>query len=453
MITVNDLYQQNKINFRRGAFNIIDCGIRTGKTFWAVNYLPQFTSDNKLSRILYLVNATSLKNQIINDYDNCVEADDVWLRANNSFGDVPNKIGIMCYQRFQNLIVKDDLRFLDSIEVICWDECDSIFDFAVDAFARARRSDFARKDMTNEEVLSVIQEYSTKKEYLPLVLLGFWEKLILHGKILCIGLSASPTRAQLYYQNLVHASNQGKLEAGYRAATDIYFRDCVEHIKELHPEEGVAYWCYSRRIRDNQSMVPVANNQGFNAIELHSLNSEYADSTPEQIRVIQYIQATGMVPPEYDFVIINESLKRGITIRDPRFTHLIINSYRESDRLQAGRQIFPYQQHIKIFAPPVPDTYLNRWLTFHECQQLAEDMAVPEVNDKGWSLQKNMSWNKLKGYLDTMGYQIEEKRKSINGKQQKCSYITGEWHDIAMVENGFFQLAEAHSKQLDEELS
>ena len=37
-----------------------------------------------------------------------------------------------------------------------WDECDSIFDFATAAFTKARKTDFARKDRTNAEILSII---------------------------------------------------------------------------------------------------------------------------------------------------------------------------------------------------------------------------------------------------------------------------------------------------------
>jgi len=47
-------------------------------------------------------------------------------------------------------------QWLEQIDVICWDECDSVFDFATQAFVRARRTDFARKTVSNAEVLSVI---------------------------------------------------------------------------------------------------------------------------------------------------------------------------------------------------------------------------------------------------------------------------------------------------------
>ena len=69
------------------------------------------------------------------------------------------------------------------------------------------------------------------KEYMPLILLGIWEKIINENRILCIGLSATPERAKAYYSSLTSASNTGKLEAGYRIAEDIYFTNVIAHIR------------------------------------------------------------------------------------------------------------------------------------------------------------------------------------------------------------------------------
>jgi hypothetical protein len=179
----------------------------------------------------------------------------------------------MCYQALGSRSLKGNLDFLENIDVICWDECDSIFDFATSAFTKARTTDFARNDTSNAEILSIIQQYSSKKEYMPLVLLGAWEKIVNGGRILCVGLSASPERARAYYTSLVSASNQGKLEAGYRIAADIYFTNILDHVRKLNPEPGRGYWCYSPYIEPNQSIVNIAREQGFNAIELHSLNN------------------------------------------------------------------------------------------------------------------------------------------------------------------------------------
>jgi len=76
------------------------------------------------------VDTTALKDNIIEQYaDSCANADLLW--ENPSFwGESINKIGVMCYQGLGARILKDDLKFLENIDVICWDECDSVFDFA-----------------------------------------------------------------------------------------------------------------------------------------------------------------------------------------------------------------------------------------------------------------------------------------------------------------------------------
>lgn len=445
-ITVSDLQLQNKLNFRRGDYNILDCGIRTGKTYWAVNNLKQFTTNEQLNRILFLVDTTALKDSILEQYSNeCTNADMLWENP-SLWGEQNNKIGVMCYQALGQRAIKNDLQFLDNIDVICWDECDSVFDFATQAFVKARKTDFARRDVSNMEVLSVIQSFSTKKEYMPLVILGVWEKLIEEGRIMCIGLSASPGRAYAYYKSLVSASYQGKLEVGYRMANDIYFTNIMQHVNELQPELNKGYWCFSPLIGPNQKLVDAANARGFNAIELHSPNNTDKPMTQEQLRVYNMVVATGMIPPEYDFVIVNRALARGITIIDQRFNHLIIDSVNQVDRIQAARQTFQYQRHLKVFAPQIPEEYLNTWITVDQCRELAEYMSVPEMDKNNKNNSRIMTWNKLKDYLPSIGYQVESKRKRVNGKLSQCYYISGEWHDIEIVDNDFMQLVEARQK-------
>ena len=306
---------------------------------------------------------------------------------------------------------------------------------------KARKQDFGRG--SNAEILAVIQSYATRKDYMPLVLLGKWEEIVNEGRIMCIGLSASPQRAYQYYQSLVSASYQGKLEMGYRIAEDVYFYNIKEHIKQLRPQLNKGYWCFSPFIEPNRSLVQLANAQGFNAIELHSVNNADKPMTPEQLRVYNTIITTGLVPLEYDFVIVNRALARGITIRDSRFDNVIIDSVYQEDRIQAARQTFQYQRHLKAFAPQIPDEFLNTWLPVAKCRELAEYMAVPELDKTNKNTSRCMTWNRLREYLPTIGYTVEQKRKRIDGKQQQACYITGEWHDVELVDNDFLQLVEA----------
>ena len=50
--TVNDLYLAGKIKITKGLFNIINCGVRTGKTYWAANHLVEYTRDGLYNRVL-----------------------------------------------------------------------------------------------------------------------------------------------------------------------------------------------------------------------------------------------------------------------------------------------------------------------------------------------------------------------------------------------------------------
>jgi hypothetical protein len=392
-----------------------------------------------------------LKGQLVEEYgDSCVEVDDIWIQQHtSSWSERVDKIGVMCYQKLAALAAKEDLAFLDEVDVICWDECDSIFDFAVDAFSTARKTDFARKSLTNAEVLHAIQTFSTKKEYWPLILLGAWENLVLKGEKLCIGLSATPERARAFYQSLVSASNQGKLDAGYRALNDIYFFSLVEHLKKLRPVPGHGYWCYSPFIEPNQALLPMLRDQGFNPIELHSLENKDKPMDAEQRRVYFCIQTTGMVPQEYDFVIVNRTMERGITIRDKRFDNVIIDSYEKAVREQAPRNIFPYQRHLKAFCPEISEEYLNRWMVVEECRELAEKLCVHELDKNNKNTNRIMTWNKLKDYLPSFGYTVEAKKKKTKGKLQQHYFISGEWHDAELVDNNFLQLVEA-KQELDE---
>lgn len=454
-VTVSDLYEQNKFKFLRGRYNILDCGVRTGKTYWAINNLKDFTRDGKLCRILFLTDTLSLKDSIISSYsDTCCDANQFWINANGELSELEsNKIGIMCYQTLGMQVIKNQTDYLENIDVICWDECDSIFDFAATAFARARKVDFARKESSNQEILSLIQQHSTQQVYMPLILLGFWEQIIVGNRILCIGLSATPERARLYYESITSNSYKGKIETSYRATEDIYFKNIIDHIKQLTPLPGMGYWCYSRSIEYNRAIVQAANNQGFHAIEIHSMQNANQPMTDEQKRVVNCIETLHIVPYEYDFVVVTRAYERGINIVDPRFRHLIVDSFLQTDRIQAARQTFPYQRHIKVLCDKVPDEYMNRWLTLAECRDLAEVMAVPDIDIRAAATKVSrqariMTWNKLQELLVNLGYSIEKKRKRLPGNPNavNCYMITGEWHDVEIaVENDFMQLVAAKS--------
>lgn len=452
--TITDLATANQLTFIPGQYNIIGCGIRTGKTYWAIHNLQHYTRDNNLSRILYLVDTNSLKEQICQDYsDYAISADNYWEPTIAPAWDVNgNKMGVMCYQRLAQYVIQDKLKFLDNIDVICWDECDSIFDFATQAFSIAYKKDFARAHVKREEILAIIQQYSSNQAYAPLILLGQWEHIINEGRILCIGLSATPERAKMYYGSLVQSSTRGRLEASYRINGDIFFYDIMALIRELSPMPGKGIWCYSPWIETNKTIVEAAKRRGFRAIELHSKNNDDKPLDDEQRRVYDCIVNTSMVPYEYDFVVFNSALLRGINLKDRRFDSTIINSLMREAREQAGRQVFSYQRYLKVLIPKVPETFMNRYLGLDECRELAQLMDVRDISADKTHLGRQMSWNRLKEVLSSAGYTVKNERKTINGTRKNVYIIEGEWQYAEVEDLQFSILADAkpNSIKLDE---
>lgn len=443
METVTDLAAQEKLHFRRGTFNILDCGIRTGKTYWAVKNLQQFSRDGKLNRILYLVDTTALKDSILKEYgDICMDGDMLWLPG-SSWNPETNKIGVMCYQSLGMKYIKNAVSFINEIDCICWDECDSIFGFAASAFARARREDFNRPDISAQQILAIIMQFSSKTEYMPLIFLDFWEKLIQENRVMCIGLSGTPARSQQYYESLFTSVYEGKLSASLRLGEAVLFHDIFKLIQTLDFDSGTAYWCYSNSLSTNIKLSEACRNvPGCHPIELHSLSNTKYPMTEEQRKVAAYYNENGMIPPEYNFVIVTAAFGRGQNLYDARFQWTIINTLNEEMRIQADRQVFPHRCYLKAFTYEVPEEYKNRWVPVSECRELAELMGATDYTNKRG---QKMSWNKLAKVLPDYGYEIRQQKKWIDGKAQQCYFITGTLTSGGEPDKDFLALAEAHA--------
>ena len=165
--------------------------------------------------------------------------------------------------------------------------------------------------------------------------------------------------------------------------------------------------------------------------------------TEEQTRVSDAILATGMVPPEYDFVIVNKAYERGYNIYDTRFNQLIVNSCDETEREQASRMVFPHQRMLKTFLSEVPSDYVDRWLTMDECRELAASLDVREA--AGSNRSRILKWNKLKDLLPQFGYEVRSARRRPDSQSeaQQMYFISGAWHDTPLKDGAFMALAEA----------
>ena len=89
---------------------------------------------------------------------------------------------------------------------------------------------------------------------------------------------------------------------------------------------------------------------------------------------------------------------------------------------------------------------MNCWLSLDQCRELAAYMSVPELEKNSSRI---MTWNKLKEYLPTLGYNVEQKRKRLNKEKGavQAYYITGEWCDVEIEDINFLTLVAAKSEK------
>ena len=61
---------------------------------------------------------------------------------------------------------------------------------------------------------------------------------------------------------------------------------------------------------------------------------------------------------------------------------------------------------VEYFSPLllIIEEYLDQWLPVTKCRELAEYMAVPEMDTANRN--RTMTWNKLKEYLPIIGYTV-----------------------------------------------
>lgn len=208
---------------------------------------------------------------------------------------------------------------------------------------------------------------------------------------------------------------------------DKHFNNLEDYVSKLRPESNKGYWCYSLLIAENKNIVQLANQLGFNAIELHSLNNEEFPMNEEQRRVANIIITTGMVPIDYDFVIVTNAFEKGINVQDTRFNQLIINSTGLIAHELSYGLTCPYQRALKVSFPPIPEKYMNKLLDLKACRELANELKVRDKNITNSG--KIMTWNAIKDYLKDYGYNYEMKRKEIGGKRKTCYIITGSWKE------------------------
>lgn len=404
--------------FELGKFNVITAPVRCGKTFWAMNNLDKYARGRKY--VLYITDTSVGRQAALSFEDKTIEIDEAWVRERlgrpQIGGPTEDCIRVATYQKLAAMCRRstDALEFLDDVDVVCWDECDSIFDFAISEIDEIKK-EFKRVPIA--EALSMVQKASCQKKYSAIIFLGEIRKVIEKKKTIVVGVSATPERASSYYQSLTSVTYDGGIELKQRARGTSFFTDIMKLI-DILPKDGY-YYCYGPSVRENQAICKYANSLGFVAEELHSQNNPIGE-TEAQAKIRKSILDGLGVPDPYNFLIINKAMGRGYSLSDPRFNTCIQNTTIYADQQQSVRSPFPVYIYQKTMAPQIPEEYLNKEIPVCQWREIVK--AAKLKNDKG----ELFTWNSLRKILENYGYTVKQRRKAIgDGKHEIYYTISG----------------------------
>lgn len=210
----------------------------------------------------------------------------------------------------------------------------------------------------------------------------------------------------------------------------------INHIEQIRPHlkaklEGFNYYGYkglafSKLISDQKVIADIAREEGYKPIVLWSINNE-DKMNEEQIRVRNQVLSTGLIPNEYNLLIINGSMQEGWDLNDPDMKLAIMDTTDITEQIQAlGRirrdiELLVCKTKNENLVPTtvvIPNEYIDVLITPELKNKLCDDLNI--VNSRG----QVSKWPTIKKFIKNSDYILTETMYPIDGKRRSCALIS-----------------------------
>lgn len=366
--------------------------------------------DKKSKRSIMLVSNTALKDAVSPKEDKFREilGNRTYTSQNERvYGDGEHKIHVMSYAEFGKRIeIHNDI--LEDVSQIFCDEIHSLTEYY--SYSRSNYLSHAIKYLLGQHSGKQIFYFTATDEHL-------------------INFEKSRPGAFRYIVEYDYRNHKDIRQ--YMALAQYKVRNMDEirvHLVARHKTfRYFNYKClaFSKTIEGEKKLEQIAAEEGFKPITLWSINNEEHALDEEQLRVRDHLLKKGYIPEPYNFLIINSSMQEGWDLKDSSVRLAILNTTNETEKIQAlGRlrgdtEVLIYKvkenEQSDDFID-LPDKYYEEKLTNEEKSKLCE-----EINEKLDG--KTMRWPTVKRLLENQGYNIEDGKGIINGKQKRYSKI------------------------------
>lgn len=421
---LGEIMERDMVNY--GSNNMILSPTGSGKSHFIMNDLVKRYNGKKLM----LVSTASLKDSLEGE-DNIFTSQDL---RRKSFSLSDESVYVMSYAEFGMKIGWND-KFISDYSVIFCDEIHSLFDYffmgnsykltivILSLFKKHDNLDIFYFTATDDKINSFIRDYNNELYDVVSVFNYIDNEDILrytNDKDITFSNDIDIEHALLEIKKL-----NLNLKCGNCCG-------CIDN-SNCSNIKGIAF---SERIKSMDKLASRLSEHGYSSISIWSINNEDHIMNNEQLRVRDMMLNEGVLPDEYDFVIINESMREGYNINDKRLNIVLSNTTDETNTIQSrGRA----RKDIALMLKRVLSVELPIDVKVLEAERLTgaiyRNIGIPldanakneickELNVKRESDGKIVKWTTISKVLINAGYIIKNSRKIVNGKQVRVSLIT-----------------------------
>lgn len=402
-------------NVKLEANNMILSPVGSGKTTLIMDFLRKKYIGNKLM----LVSTISLKDST-SEEEHTITSQEM---RRKKLGITDEDVHVMTYAEFGKMVKWGSWKsdFLDRYSVIFCDEIHSLIDYYL-------------KHDSNEYAKAIDVLFQTHKNKTIFYFTATTEKI---DKFMKLEDSHLYDRVNMniidYLQDERIMRHTNSLVYNFTRAREI--EDIINGIEDMRTKDEKGF-IYNERIDEMKKVEELLKNKGIKSILIWSVNNEKHPMTEEQLYVRSVLLKTGKIPDEYDFLIINGSMREGWNLHDKRFKFAIINTLDETSKIQArGRlrfDLFMLWERVKGEVKPIELRIIERERALgviekvlgKELDNEAKNVIAEELNIIREEDDKLVKWPTIVKALEKYGYIINNSRVKVDGKRVSVSIIT-----------------------------
>lgn len=365
---------------RKDKLNIIQAPTGSGKTYFALHYVPSATKD-AIHNVVYLIDTINGKEQILKNYkatsDSWKWAQDVveegmWFEENE-------RVVVITYAKFGCLLQKFP-DFYNHFDYIICDELHSLIQFQY----------FGPRP----------NPHSVAKNALEIA--------VENQRTTVIALTATPDRIKREFNAPQFDVPVDQTElVHYIEGEAVPYTDLDFVLSAIAPDEiGL---CYISHISAMKKCEERAKELGMRPICIWSISNKEYPMSEEQLLVRKSILENFEIPSQYNLLIINASSETSLKIKS-KVDYVIVQSSNRDTQIQVRGRVNSDLSRLYLLATNlkdivVPKEFLNRELNTADKAKLCEVLNIRHNN-------KVCKWPSVKRVLLEMEYQITDSRRN-----------------------------------------